>query len=379
MTLSEEQRQRYLRHILLPEIGTEGQETLLAAKVLIVGAGGLGSPAALYLAAAGVGTLGIVDADVVDASNLQRQVLHSTAEVGRLKVDSARRRLKALNPDIEIITHPVRLTSANALEIIRLYDVVVDGCDNFPTRYLTNDACVFLRKPNVYGALYRFEGQASVFHTAAGGPCYRCLFPEPPPPGAVPSCAEAGVLGVLPGIIGTIQATETIKLLLGIGRSLMGRLLIYDALQMEFRSITLKRDPRCPVCGDSPTIHELIDYENFCRRSDSVTYEEITVDELYQKLSQGEGEFVLIDCRNHDEHAQARISGARLIPLPELAKRIGELDDCRNKTVIVHCARGGRSARACELLTQAGFEKTVNVRGGIVEWIEKGYPVERNC
>lgn len=379
MPLSEEQRQRYLRHLLLPEIGLAGQEKLLAAKVLVVGAGGLGSPAALYLAAAGVGTLGIVDADVVDESNLQRQILHSTAEVGRLKVDSARHRLRELNPDIEIITHPVRLTSANALEIIRAYDIVVDGCDNFATRYLTNDACVFLRKPNVYGALYRFEGQASVFHTATGGPCYRCLFPEPPPPGAVPSCAEAGVLGVLPGIIGTIQATEAIKLILGIGRPLIGRLLLYDALQMEFRTITLKRDSRCPVCGGSPTIRELIDYENFCRRSNPMTYQEISVEELYEKLSRGDNDFVLIDCRNHDEHSQVRISGARLIPLTELASRLCELDECRDKTVIVHCARGGRSARACELLSRSGFTRPVNVRGGILEWIEKGYPVERNC
>jgi adenylyltransferase/sulfurtransferase len=377
MALTPKQRERYLRHVILPEIGEEGQEKLLAAKVLLVGAGGLGSPAALYLAAAGVGTIGIVDADVVDESNLQRQILHSTEQLGVAKVESARQRLTALNPDVQIVTHPVRLTSANALDIIRNYDLVVDGCDNFPTRYLTNDACVMLGKPNIYGALYRFEGQASVFHSAAGGPCYRCLFPEPPPPGAVPSCAEAGVLGVLPGLIGTIQATEAIKLILGIGTPLIGRLLIYDALQMTFREIKLKRDARCPVCGDSPTIRELIDYEHFCRGQHTMPYTEITVDELHEKLAKGCEDFVLIDCRNPDEHAQARIAGAQLIPLPELAKRVYELEEHRGKPIIVHCARGGRSARACELLAQAGFTNLINVKGGIHEWISKGYPVER--
>ncbi len=378
MTLTAEQRERYHRHLILPQIGEEGQEKLLRARVLLVGAGGLGSPVALYLAAAGVGTIGIVDADVVDASNLQRQVLHSTAVLGTPKVESARQRLTELNPDVQVIAHRTRLTSANALEIISQYDLVVDGCDNFPTRYLTNDACVMLGKPNVYGALYRFEGQASVFHAAAGGPCYRCLFPEPPPPGAVPSCAEAGVLGVLPGLIGTIQATEAIKLILGIGRTLQGRLLIYDALAMEFREVALKRDRRCPVCGDSPTIRELIDYEQFCTQgSHSMPYREITVEELRQLLEDKRDSFVLIDCRNPDEHARAHLSEAMLIPLPELARRIVDLEPYRDKTIIVHCAAGGRSARACELLAQAGFADPVNVRGGLKAWIERGYPVEQ--
>lgn len=376
MALSKRQRERYLRHIILPEINVEGQEKLLAAKVLLVGAGGLGSPVALYLAAAGVGTLGIVDFDRVDESNLQRQILHGTSMVGRSKLESAQQRLKDLNPDVRVVLHETRLNSANALDIIRDYDLVVDGCDNFPTRYLTNDACVMLGKPNVYGALYRFEGQASVFHSAAGGPCYRCLFPEPPPPGAVPSCAEAGVLGVLPGIIGTIQATEAIKLILGIGKPLIGRLLLYDALQMEFRQIALKRDPRCPVCGDAPTIRQLIDYEHFCRGSHTMTYREITVDELHEQLQQSSEDVLLVDCRNPDENARARIAGARLIPLPELARRLPELEHYRDKTVIVHCAMGGRSARACELLAQAGFADPVNVRGGIKAWIERGYPIE---
>jgi adenylyltransferase/sulfurtransferase len=379
MPLSPSQRERYLRHLILPEIGQEGQEKLLRAKVLLVGAGGLGSPAALYLAAAGVGTIGIVDSDRVEASNLQRQVLHSTAMLGQPKVQSARLRLTELNPDVRIVTHDTRLTSANALDIIRPWDVVVDGCDNFPTRYLTNDACVLLGKPNVYGALFRFEGQASVFHTSAGGPCYRCLFPEPPPPGAVPSCAEAGVLGVLPGLIGTIQATEAIKLILGIGRPLIGRLLLYNALAMEFREVALKRDRRCPVCGDSPTIRELIDYEQFCTAgAHPMPYREITVDELHQKLSTGGEDFILIDCRNPDEHTRARIAGAQLIPLPELPQRLAELEAHRNQSIIVHCASGGRSARACELLAQAGFADPVNVRGGIRAWIERGYPVEQN-
>ncbi|MGC8840958.1 MAG: molybdopterin-synthase adenylyltransferase MoeB [Candidatus Sumerlaeaceae bacterium] len=376
MALTDRQRERYLRQIILPEIGPEGQAKLLAAKVLLVGAGGLGSPVALYLAAAGLGTIGIVDFDRVDESNLHRQILHSTSMLGRSKVESARQRLTDLNPDVRVVEHEARLSSANALDIIRHYDLVVDGCDNFPTRYLTNDACVMLGKPNIYGALYRFEGQASVFHASAGGPCYRCLFPEPPPPGAVPSCAEAGVLGVLPGLIGVIQATEAIKLILGIGRPLIGRLLIYDALQMEFRQIALKRDRRCPVCGDSPSIRQLIDYEDFCRRSHAMPFREITVDELHETLEHGADNFLLIDCRNPDENARARIAGARLVPLPELPQRLNELDDYRDKTVIVHCAIGGRSARACEILAQAGFADPVNVRGGIKAWIERGYPVE---
>lgn len=378
MSLTDRQRQRYLRHIILPEIGEEGQEKLLSAKVLIVGAGGLGSPAALYLAAAGVGTIGLVDFDCVDESNLQRQILHSTATVGQSKLESARRRLCELNPDVRIVLHETRLTSANALDILRPYDIIVDGCDNFPTRYLTNDACVMLGKPNIYGALYRFEGQASVFHAAAGGPCYRCLFPEPPPPGAVPSCAEAGVLGVLPGFIGTIQATEAIKLILGLGQPLIGRLLVYDALSMHLREIALRRDRRCPVCGDHPTIRHLIDYEQFCTGGLSkVSFREITVEDLHQQLASGSNDFVLVDCRNPDEHARARIAGALLVPLSELPQRLSELDAFRDKTVIVHCAVGGRSARACQILAQAGFRDPVNVRGGIKAWIEKGFPVDQ--
>jgi adenylyltransferase/sulfurtransferase len=378
MTLSPEQHMRYLRHILLPQVGEEGQRKLLDAKVLIVGTGGLGSPAALYLAAAGVGTLGLVDFDVVDESNLQRQILHSTTTVGISKLESARRRLTELNPDVKVISHNVRLTFANALDIISGYDIVIDGCDNFPTRYLTNDACVMLRKPNIYGALQRFEGQAAVFFPAAGGPCYRCLFPEPPPPGAVPSCAEAGVLGVLPGIIGTIQATEAIKLILGIGEPLIGRLLLYDALAMNFRVIPLKRDRRCPVCGDNPSIRQLIDYEHFCNGDPhTMTYREITVDELYDHLQDGKEDFLLIDCRTPEENRQARIAGARLIPLASLAAKLPELANHKDKTVIIHCARGSRSAQACRILAQHGFADPVNVLGGIAAWIERGYPIEQ--
>ncbi|MCX7962997.1 MAG: molybdopterin-synthase adenylyltransferase MoeB [Candidatus Sumerlaea chitinivorans] len=377
MGLTAQQRERYLRHLLLPQIGEQGQEKLLASKVLIIGVGGLGSPAALYLAAAGVGTLGLVDSDVVEESNLQRQVLHSTRTVGKSKLESARERITELNPDVQVRTYETRLTSQNALEILADYDVVVDGSDNFPTRYLSNDACVLLKKPNVYGALFRFEGQASVFD-ATRGPCYRCLFPEPPPPGAVPSCAEAGVLGVLPGLIGVVQATETIKLLLGIGTPLVGRLLLYDALAMSFRTIALKRNRDCPVCGEKPTIRKLIDYEHFCSGGHATMtgIEEITVDELAERLREG-GDFVLVDCRNPEEHAQARIDGAMLIPLGTLPERLSELESYRDKTVIVHCAKGGRSARACQILKQAGFARPINVRGGISEWIARGYPVER--
>ena len=349
----------------------DGQKRLKAAKVLLIGAGGLGSPLGLYLAAAGVGRLGIVDFDVVEYSNLQRQVIHATHDVGRKKIESAADRLRAINPEIEIETYETRITSANALELIRPYDIVIDGTDNFPTRYLTNDACVLLGKPNVYGSIYRFEGQASVFATP-GGPCYRCLFAEPPPPGAVPSCAEGGVLGILPGVIGCIQATEAIKLVLGKGRPLIGRLLLYDALEMRFREVKIKRNPECPVCGDRPTIRELIDYEQFCGvRGEGVASEaleslpETTVEEVKARLDRGD-DFDILDVRNPEEWQICRIDGAKLVPLDELASRMHELDLARD--IVVHCKSGVRSAKAVALLREAGFRRVTNVRGGILEW-----------
>lgn len=378
--MNPKQYERYSRHVILPQIGIEGQHRLLKARVLLVGAGGLGSPAALYLTAAGVGTLGLVDSDVVDLSNLHRQVLHDTPSVGRPKLESARERLLALNPDLNLVLHPVRLTSANALEILSQYDVIVDGTDNFPTRYLTNDACVMLGKPNVYGALQHFDGQASVFYPAGGGPCYRCLFPEPPPPGAVPSCAEAGVLGVLPGLIGTLQATEAIKLILGVGEPLIGRLLLYDALSMDFRSIRLRRNPECPVCGENPTIRELIDYELFCgleKRAEEGNGmeagvkqgrgENVTVPEV-RAWRRESPDLVLVDVRNPDEHAAGHVEGARLIPLPELPERLGELEDLRGRDFVVYCKGGGRSARACKFLREAGFAGARNLTGGYTAW-----------
>jgi molybdopterin/thiamine biosynthesis adenylyltransferase/rhodanese-related sulfurtransferase len=366
MTLSPEQTIRYSRHLIMPEIGEDGQSKLLAAKVLLVGAGGLGSPAALYLAAAGVGTLGVADFDVVDITNLHRQVLHSEDMVGRSKLDSARKRLNSLNSDVKVVTHETRLVADNALEILRDYDIVIDGSDNFATRYLVNDACVLLRKPNVYGSVQSFEGQASVF-VPREGPCYRCLFPEPPPPGSVPSCAEAGILGILPGIVGLIQATECLKLILGKGRTLCGRLLLYDAMQMEFRSVRVRRSPDCPVCGEHPTITRLIDYEGFCSGAIGSGFAVISARDLREKLERGD-DFVLVDVRNRDEYARANIPGSRLIPLPELAGRLDELADAREREVIVHCQSGARSAQACAILRQAGFEKVANVSGGIVEW-----------
>jgi sulfur-carrier protein adenylyltransferase/sulfurtransferase len=360
---------RYSRHLIIPNVGMEGQRRLKAARVLLIGAGGLGSPLALYLAAAGVGTLGIVDFDVVDATNLQRQVLHGTKDVGRSKLASARDRILDVNPHVTVEGHETRLTSANALDIIREYDLVIDGTDNFPTRYLTNDACVILGKPNVYGSIFRFEGQASVFATA-DGPCYRCLFREPPPPGLVPSCAEGGVLGVLPGLIGTIQATEGIKLLLGIGDSLVGRLLLVDALTMKFRTVKLRKDPQCPACG-TREIRELIDYEQFCGIVPGLAADggsgvpEITPEELATKLRRGD-DFDLIDVREPYEVEIARIDGARLIPLATVTEALRTLDTARD--IVVHCRSGQRSAKAVRQLQAAGFRRVWNLAGGILRW-----------
>jgi len=377
--LTPAQFERYRRHLSLPELGVEGQRKLLDARVLLIGAGGLGCPLAQYLAAAGVGTLGLIDHDRVDVSNLQRQVLYATADVGRPKVEVAAERIHAQNPDVRVVTHALRLTSENALALLADWDVIVDGSDNFPTRYLVNDACVLLGKPNVHGSIFRFDGQASVFD-ARSGPCYRCLFPEPPPPGAVPSCAEGGVLGVLPGLVALIQATETLKLLTGIGESLSGRLLQIDALGMEFREFRIQKDPKCPACGEQPTLTELIDYEGFCgmpkQTESSVTLRETTVAELQAARARGE-ELLLIDVREPSEHARARIEGAKLMPLGQLETRLGELDGWRAKRVVIHCHHGGRSARACSLLRQHGFERVENLAGGIDAWsltVDPGVP-----
>ena len=369
--LSNEEIARYSRHLIMPEVALDGQKRLKQARVLTVGAGGLGSPLALYLAAAGVGTLGIVDFDVVDESNLQRQIIHGTSDLGRPKMASAREKIEDINPNVKVEAFEEALTSENALEIFEDFDVIVDGTDNFPTRYLVNDACVLKGKPNVYGSIFRFEGQASVFY-AEEGPCYRCLYPEPPPPGLVPSCAEGGVLGVLPGAIGTIQATETVKLLLGIGEPLIGRLLLYDALSMRMREMKLRKDPNCPICGENPTVTELIDYQEFCGipqaqqagQADEVP--EITVRDLKAKLDNG-GVSVL-DVREPHEYEVANI-GARLIPLGELPERLVELG--KDETLAVHCKTGGRSARAVQLLKEAGFQDVYNVKGGITAWSEE--------
>ncbi|MBI2221438.1 MAG: molybdopterin-synthase adenylyltransferase MoeB [Acidobacteria bacterium] len=377
--LTPDEVQRYSRHLILPEVGVEGQRRLKAARVLCVGAGGLGSPAALYLAAAGVGTLGIVDFDAVDASNLQRQILHGTNDVGRSKLESARDRLGALNPGVRIETHEHALSSANALRILRDYDVVLDGTDNFATRYLVNDACVILGKPNAYGSIFRFEGQASVFGVP-GGPCYRCLYPEPPPPGLVPSCAEGGVLGVLPGVIGTIQATETIKLILGSGTTLAGRLLLYDAWTMRFRELKLRRDPACPVCGDQPTIRELIDYEQFCGAAASAVAAppaalppslESDVRELKAAIDAGRAPYIL-DVREPQEFQICRIPGSTLIPLGQLGGRVPELlSASAGRPIVVHCKSGVRSAKAVHLLRERGVEQVRNLKGGILAWIDQ--------
>ena len=364
---------RYSRHLIIPEVGVEGQLKLKRAKVLLVGAGGLGSPLGLYLAAAGVGRIGVVDFDVVDASNLQRQVIHATSDIGRRKLDSAAEAMLDLNPGVTVDRFETALSSQNAFEILRDYDLVVDGTDNFPTRYLVNDACVLLGKPNVYGSIFRFEGQATVF-AYPGGPCYRCLYPEPPPPGLVPSCAEGGVLGVLPGLIGMVQATETVKLILGAGTPLVGRLLLYDALAMRFREVKLRRDPECPVCGDKPVIRELIDYQAFCGvgRADEPPAgsvgPEMDVTELKAKMDRAE-RFQLIDVREPHEYQICRLPGATLIPLRQLPGRTGELDP--SAEIVVFCRTGVRSAKAVEFLTKAGFRGARNLRGGIVAWSEK--------
>ncbi len=369
-SLSSEEMARYSRHLILPEVGMEGQQKLKAAKVLCIGTGGLGSPLAFYLAAAGIGTLGLVDFDVVDASNLQRQIIHSTKDVGRPKLDSASEKLEALNPFLNIVKHETMLTSKNALEIIRQYDVVADGTDNFPTRYLVNDACVLTGKPNAYGSIFRFEGQASVFATK-DGPCYRCLYPEPPPPGLVPSCAEGGVLGILPGLVGVIQATEVIKLILGKGEPLVGRLLLVNSLDMRFRELKLRKNPDCPICGTHPSVTELIDYQQFCgivpeQKAAPMQngIPQMTVKELKQRLDSGESLFVL-DVREPWEYQVANIGG-NLIPLSDLPRRVAELNP--EQEIVVQCKSGGRSQRAAEFLARNGFEKIHNLAGGITAW-----------
>jgi len=373
-TLTNDEILRYSRHLIMPEVGMEGQQKLKAARVLCIGAGGLGSPLALYLAAAGVGTLGIVDFDVVDYTNLQRQIIHSTADVGRKKLDSAAEKLKAINPFLNIRKFETRLSSDNALELFRDFEIIADGTDNFPTRYLVNDACVLTGKPNVYGSIFRFEGQASVF-AMKEGPCYRCLYPEPPPPGLVPSCAEGGVLGILPGLVGVIQATEAIKLILGKGDPLIGRLLLVDALGMKFRELKLRKNPDCPVCGKHPSITKLIDYNEFCgirgeEKPMEVGVPEIQVEELKSRLDSGEDVFVL-DVREPHEYQICNISGY-LIPLGDLPKRVHELDSSRE--IVAHCRSGARSAKAVDFLRQAGFKKVHNLTGGILAWAERVDP-----
>jgi sulfur-carrier protein adenylyltransferase/sulfurtransferase len=374
VTLSNDEVLRYSRHLIMPEVGMEGQQKLKAARVLCIGAGGLGSPLALYLGAAGVGTLGVVDFDVVDYTNLQRQIIHTTADVGRKKLDSAAEKLKAINPFLNIRAFETRLSSENALELFREFDIIADGTDNFPTRYLVNDACVLTGKPNVYGSIFRFEGQASVFATKEG-PCYRCLYPEPPPPGLVPSCAEGGVLGILPGLVGVIQATETIKLILGKGEPLIGRLLLVDALGMSFRELKLRKNPECPACGKNPTVTKLIDYQEFCgirgeEAPVSTSVPTIEVEELKRRLDAGDDIFVL-DVREPHEYQICNISGY-LIPLGDLPKRVNELDSSRE--IVAHCRSGVRSAKAVTFLQQAGFRKVKNLTGGILAWADKVDP-----
>lgn len=371
--LSNQEVARYSRHLIMPEVGMEGQLKLKAASVLCIGAGGLGSPVALYLAAAGVGRIGIVDFDVVDFSNLQRQIIHGTTDVGRPKLESARDSLAEINPEVQVELHNAALSSQNALDLLDGYDIIVDGTDNFPTRYLVNDACVILAKPNAYGSIFRFEGQVSVFATA-DGPCYRCMFPEPPPPGLVPSCAEGGVLGILPGVVGTLQATEAIKLILGVGESLIGRFLIFDALKMRFRELKVLRDPACPVCGDHPTVTELIDYEQFCGVVPATATEEpaegadVTVEQLKRRLDNQDGVYIL-DVREPQEYEICRIPGSSLIPLGDLPTRLRELEG--HDEMVVHCKSGVRSAKAVRLLHEAGFKKARNLRGGILRWIDQ--------
>lgn len=382
MALTQDEILRYSRHLIMPEVGVEGQEKLKAAKVLLIGTGGLGSPAALYLAAAGIGTMGLIDFDVVDFSNLQRQIIHGTSNVKQPKVESAKARLADINPNVSVVAYNEMMTKDNILRILKDYDIVLDGTDNFQTRYLVNDACVFMKKPFVYGSIFRFDGQVTVFYPGKG-PCYRCLFAEPPPPGMVPSCAEGGVLGILPGVVGVIQATEVVKLILGKGESLIGRLMLYDALKMNFREVKFRRNPKCPVCGDHPTIKELIDYEVFCglpkrgeevppsehrragKMNGSADVEEITAVQLKQKMDRKE-KFALIDVREPSEFQINQIPGAKLIPLGNVAARVSELDSADE--IVIHCHFGGRSAKACQLLKQMGFKKVKNLRGGIDAW-----------
>ncbi len=380
--LTNDELGRYARHLILPEVGMEGQQRLKAAKVLCVGTGGLGSPLALYLAAAGIGTLGLIDFDVVDSSNLQRQIIHSTKDVGRKKVDSAQEKLNALNPALNVVKHDTMLTSANALEIFAQYDIIADGTDNFQTRYLVNDACVLLKKPNAYGSIFRFEGQASVFATEEG-PCYRCLYPEPPPPGLVPSCAEGGVLGILPGLVGVIQATEVIKLILGKGEPLIGRLLLVDALSMRFRELRLRKNPECPACGTNPTVTELIDYDQFCGIAPEPAQAaqmkngipQISVKELKARLDGKEARndnFLLLDVREPYEFQIAQIGG-KLIPQNDVPNRLGELNP--EQEILVHCRSGARSQKIAELLKANGFQKVSNVAGGILAWADEIDPM----
>lgn len=372
--LTNEEIRRYSRHLILPEVGLAGQRKIRNTSVLCIGAGGLGSPIAMYLAAAGVGRIGIVDFDVVDYSNLQRQILHTDADVGRSKAESAKETIRGINPNTQVDIHNTRISSENALDLVRPYDIVVDGTDNFPTRYLTNDACVLLKKPNVYGSIFRFEGQASVFAPHLGGPCYRCLYPEPPPPGMVPSCAEGGVLGVLPGIIGCIQATEILKLAIGRGSTLIGRLTLFNALDMKFRELKLRRDPKCPICGDNPTIKALIDYEQFCGIvpepiAPGSNPDEVTIQEMKRALDDRSLGIHVIDVREQDEQEIARVPGVPLFPLSTLPKRFTELDP--NQQLYIHCKSGKRSMKALEFLRQQGFKYVKSVKGGIEAWSDQ--------
>jgi adenylyltransferase/sulfurtransferase len=374
MQLDNEEIRRYSRHLILPEVGLAGQKKICSTSVVCIGAGGLGSPIAMYLAAAGIGKIGIVDFDAVDFSNLQRQILHGTPDVGRPKSESAKATINRINPNVEVVLHNTRITSENAFDILAQYDIVVDGTDNFPTRYLTNDACVLLKKPNVYGSIFRFEGQASVFAPHLNGPCYRCLYPEPPPPGMVPSCAEGGVLGVLPGIIGTIQATEILKLALGKGSSLIGRLLLFNALEMKFREVRLRRDPQCPLCGQNPTVTKLIDYEMFCgiapqQPASAKNPDEVTVQEMKKALDAPSLGIKIIDVREPDEWQIARIDGVPLIPLGALPQRFTELDP--NQQIYIHCKSGVRSLKALHFLREQGFKYVKSVKGGINAWADE--------
>lgn len=379
--LSKDEVERFSRHLILPEVGMEGQKKLKAASILLIGTGGLGSPLGMYLSAAGIGRLGLVDFDVVDKSNLQRQVIHGTKDVGRPKIESAKEKIADINPHVQIDTYETGLTSDNAMDIVKDYDIVIDGTDNFPTRYLVNDACVLLNKPNVYGSIFRFEGQNSVFW-AEKGPCYRCLYPEPPPPGMVPSCAEGGVIGILPGIIGLIQANEAVKLIIGKGTPLIGRFLTFNALDMKFRELKLRKDPNCPICGENPTVTELIDYQEFCgvppaseavaeTASDDLAPDEITPAQVREKLNNGGGS-ILIDVREPHEWDIVRIEGATLIPLSEFESRIDEIDP--DKEVILHCKMGGRSAKAQDILYANGYANVLNMVGGITRWADEVDP-----